>query len=80
MSHASLICSGCYRRTKEFVTVKKDRTGLCVKCSRKTYVVDRPKGMNWRTAFWNIVKHGTYTPKENNDAIRIPAPAGTTQG
>lgn len=77
---AHLICSGCYRRTKEFAMVKRDKSGLCLKCSRKTFVVDRPKGMNWRTAFWNIVKHGTYTPKENNIPNPIPAPAGTTKG
>lgn len=63
-----LICSGCHRRTRKMVAQnKKDGTWICAKCYKRGCVEHRPQGMSVRTAFYNLVKHGTFTPPKEVD-------------
>lgn len=76
MSQAAFrICLGCYTRTNKLVAFNKDGTGYCKKCARRSYVVNRPKGMNWREAFHNLVKFGTFVkPEKKKIESAPPAP------
>lgn len=52
------VCSVCYKSKNKMV--RERGVFLCLKCHAKSCVVYRPKGMNWRKAFDNLIKYGTF--------------------
>ena len=57
-----MICGTCHLKRNKMGRNRITRQYECIKCARKSCVTYRPKGMNWREAFSNIVKYGTFTP------------------
>ena len=69
-----LICAGCHLPRNKFYAAKGNGEVYCVKCCRRGAVDSRPKGMNWRLAFHNLMKHGTYHPEEIKKNVVAPPP------
>lgn len=56
-----MICFDCKLRRNKMVAPVYDAVNrligyLCVKCSKKKYVENRPKGAGWRSSFTSMLK------------------------